>query len=207
MSKVVFYLALLVCLMQSCASSYKPMRPDSLIYNSVITHDEGIEYSTKYELLGLTKNKKYAKKSTKKNIHIVSLKITNNSKAPIYFGKDIELFMGTKLIKPLPVEITFNKLKQRPISHLFYLLLTPLRFYDSGLSTNDYFPIGLIIGPGITGANMALSTSANKKFRNELIKFDLLHREIKVGETVHGLISFPSFGIEPLTLRLKKNLN
>jgi hypothetical protein len=47
-------------------------------------------------------------------------------------------------------------------------------------------PIGLVIGPAVAGGNVAVSATANKRFRQELIDYDILEREIKNGETFYG---------------------
>ena len=96
-------------------------------------------------------------------------------------------------------EQIFRPLKQGVPIYLLYMLLTPITLNKTsndrttGLpKTEPIFPLGLIIGPGITVLNMVTAGSANKKFKNELTEKNLIGKTIKAGETVSGLIGIRS---------------
>ena len=103
-------------------------------------------------------------------------------------------------------EKVFKTLKQSPASYLWYLLLTPVNFYT--YETNSYgmqettssTPVGLILGPGIAGGNMIASSSANKKFKTEMLNYNINGALIKKGETKYGLIGIQSEFFEALKL-------
>ena len=83
------------------------------------------------------------------------------------------------------------------------MLLTPTQLYTGETNSNgetDTFPIGLILGPGITAGNMIGAGTANTNFLNELEENYLYNKEIKAGETVYGIVGIYDFGYSPLTL-------
>ncbi|MCD8413767.1 hypothetical protein LNI90_04835 [Tenacibaculum dicentrarchi] len=155
----------LLFLATSCASGYKTINPETLNYVSKST-DKGVILEYKYELL----KKKYHQKELLKDIRLIAVKLTNNSDKDIIFGKDLKLTYDDGAgLYIMENEMVFKSLKQSVASYLWYLLLTPLRFYTTD-SSNGYnqqtssTPVGLIVGPGIAGGNMIAANSANKKF-------------------------------------------
>ena len=68
LSKIGLLLAITIIL-NSCASGYQMINPNSLNYNSNDTK-KGISLEYKYDLL----DKKYAKKETKKGVKVLAIK-------------------------------------------------------------------------------------------------------------------------------------
>lgn len=167
------------------------------------TNDVVFEY--KYSLL----EDSYAKKERKKDVKLVSIKITNNSERDLVFGKDIRL---TYENGSSPIVMDKNKLykslRQKSGNFLFYLLLTPMTFNTTS-STNGRIeetnstPIGLVIGPGIALGNLAVSSSANKKFKSDLEKFDIQGTTIAKGRTVFGLVGIRSSSYDALKVEVE----
>ena len=187
----------------NCASSYEMIQPKSINYISTNeTNNVKLEY--KYDLL----DKKYAKKEVKKGVKLVAIKITNNSDKDLMFGGDVKLTYenGTEIFV-MENEKVFKSLKQSPATYLFYLLLTPLQFNvtktnGNSIETNST-PIGLIIGPGIAGGNMIAAGSANKKFKTEMLEYNINGTLIKKGETQYGLIGIKSDSYDSLKLKIE----
>ena len=195
----------IVLCLTSCASGYKMIQPKTINYISKNEVD-GLTLQYRYELL----HKKYEKKEEKKGVKLVAIKITNNSNRDVTFGKDVTLaFENDYNVYVMDNEKVFKTLKQSPASYLWYLLLTPLNLYTT--KTNSYglpeqtssTPIGLVLGPGLAGGNMIAAGSANKKFRTELLKYNINGTVIKKGETKHGLIGIRSDSYDALKLRVK----
>ncbi|SOS48114.1 hypothetical protein [Tenacibaculum dicentrarchi] len=185
----------LLFLATSCASGYKMINPETLNYVSKST-DKGVILEYKYELL----KKKYHQKELLKDIRLIAVKLTNNSDKDIIFGKDLKLTYDDGAgLYIMENEMVFKSLKQSVASYLWYLLLTPLRFYTTD-SSNGYnqqtssTPVGLIVGPGIAGGNMIAANSANKKFKKDLFDYNITNTTIKKGATVSGLIGVRSDG-------------
>lgn len=199
-----FFMLSVSILWMSCASSYKPIQPNSIPFNNLSSNGD-VAFSYRYDVLNETRNKKYAKKEPKKGIKVVAVSVTNNTGAPIIFGTDVRLYSGDREIIPVAAQTAASELKQNTAIYLLYGLLTFTTF-NKTTTTNGYTktettPIGLFIGPPITIGNMAISGSANKKFRSELMDNDIWGRQIAQGETVKGLLSIAEVGYNPLTIK------
>jgi hypothetical protein len=108
-------------------------------------------------------------------------------------------FNGSTMIFPMDAISTKNALKQSVPGYLFYLLMTPLTL---SINNSNPYPIGLILGPLLTGGNMLAAGSANNNLYRELVKYDILYRDIQPGETVFGLVAFRNLDYAPLTIKL-----
>lgn len=186
----------------SCASGYKMIEPTSINYVST-TESKGVKLEYKYDLL----DKKYAKKEIKKGVKLVAVKITNGSDKDLMFGREIKLTYGngTEIIA-MENNKVFKTLKQKPATYLFYLLLTPLNAYTtSSNGSSSSFPVGLIVGPGLAGGNMIAAGSANKKFKTELLEYNINGTLIKKGETKYGLVGIRSDSFEALKIKVEQH--
>jgi hypothetical protein len=195
-----FLLGLLI--LNSCASGYKNIQPEQLMYNSINKEGEvSLEY--KYDLL----RKKYSKKEEKKDVRLVAVKITNNSDRDLVFGDDLRLtYANDNAISLLERDKVFSSLRQQPATHLFYLLLAPLTFSTTttnsqGITqTSSAFPAGLILGPTLAGANLITASGANKKFKNDLLEYDMRGKLIPRGATVYGLVGIRADNYDALKI-------
>lgn len=189
----------------SCASGYKMIEPETINYIST-NESDNVKLEYKYDLL----HKKYAKKEEKKGVKLVAVKITNNSGKDVMFGRDAKLTYenGTE-VYVMENEKAFKTLKQSPASYLWYLLLTPVNLYTTDTNSNGFqeetssTPIGLILGPGLAGGNMIAASSANKKFKEELLEYNVNGTIIKNGETKYGLIGIEADSFDALKLKIK----
>ena len=200
-----FALFIIILCLTGCASGYRVIQPKSINYISKNEVD-GLTLQYRYELL----DKKYEKKEEKKGVKLVAIKITNNSDRDVTFGKDVTLaFENDHIVYVMENEKVFKTLKQSPASYLWYLLLTPLNLYTT--KTNSYgvpeqtssTPIGLVLGPGLAGGNMIAAGSANKKFKTELLEYNINGTVIKKGETKYGLIGIRSDSFDALKLKVQ----
>lgn len=196
-------------LLNSCASGYRKINPETINYTSK-SIESTILLEYKYDLL----EKKYRKKETENNVKLIAVKITNTSEKDVVFGTDFKLYYDSgNEVSLIETEKLFKTVKQSPASYLWYLLLTPLQLYSGTTTTNNgsfyetkpanTFPIGVIVGPGLAGGNMIAASSANKNFKNELMKFDLNGKTIKKGETIYGLIGVNSNSYDSIKIKLQ----
>lgn len=189
----------------SCASGYKMIEPETINYIST-NESDNVKLEYKYDLL----HKKYAKKEEKKGVKLVAIKLTNNSGKDVMFGRDAKLTYenGTE-VYVMENEKAFKTLKQSPASYLWYLLLTPVNLYTTDTNSNGFqeetssTPIGLILGPGLAGGNMIAASSANKKFKEELLEYNVNGTIIKNGETKYGLIGINADSFDALKLKIE----
>lgn len=184
----------------NCASGYKMIEPKSINYIST-NENNNVKLEYKYDLL----DKKYAKKELKKGVRLVAIKITNRSDNDLMFGRDVKLtHENGNEIFVMENEKVFMSLKQNTASYLLYLLLTPLNVYtiENGQQTSST-PVGLVVGPGLAGGNMIAASSANKKFKTELLEYNINGSLIKKGETKHGIIGIYSDSFDSLKLKIE----
>jgi len=193
---------LIVVLFVGCASAYKPVKPMSVYYSNNNIND-GISYTYQYDVLQNRKNKKYVKRQRTSDIKVVAVKITNNTNFPINVGEDLRLRCGGKEIVPMEPTVVKSELKQRTLSYLFYLLLTPLKGYVQTPGSISTYNIGYVLGPGITAGNMIVAGSANDNFEKELMNENLVAKNIEPGKTVYGLLSFRNIAYDPITIEVR----
>ncbi len=194
MIKKIIYLLIIISL-YSCASSYEMINPETLAYSSV-DNQNGIKLEYKYDVL----EKKYGKKEKRKSTKVVAVKISNTTANDLTLGKNLFIQNGTgDKITLLENPQIFGPLKQNVPAYLLYMLLTPMTLNKTTTDTNTgvqemetIFPLGFIVGPGITALNMITASSSNKKFKTELTEKNLIGKTIKAGETVSGLIGLQS---------------
>lgn len=185
----------------NCASGYKMIEPKSINYVST-NETDNVKLEYKYDLL----DKKYAKKELKKGVKLVSIKFTNNSDRDLMFGRDAKLTYenGTEIFI-MENDKVFKTLKQSPATYLFYLLLTPMNLYttDSNGQQTSSTPIGLVVGPGLAVGNMIAAGSANKKFKTEMLEYNINGTVIKKGETKYGLIGIKADSFDSMKLEIE----
>ncbi len=193
-------LLIAISTLSNCASGYKMIEPKSINYVST-NQTDNVKLEYKYDLL----DKKYAKKELKKGVKLVAIKITNNSEKDLMFGRDAKLTYenGTEIFV-MENEKVFTSLKQSVASYLWYLLLTPMNLYtaENGQQTSST-PIGLVVGPGLAGGNMIAAGSANKKFKTEMLEYNINGTLIKKGETKYGLIGIKADSFDSLKLKVE----
>lgn len=197
-------IVLIVVLLSGCASTYKPIRPEHLNYISTDNGDS-LSFSYKYNVLFESRNKKYAKYETKKNIKLVAIRVTNNTGNKINLYNDAIFSIGEKQLLPVTPSVVIDLLKQGTAGYLLYALLLPAKLFTTNSSgvQHEVFPIGIILAPGLSIGNLITAGSANRSFRNEIYEYDL-NQIIESGQTSYFLVGFMDIGFDPLTLKLKE---
>lgn len=201
-------LLLTFILLTSCAAKYNKIDPEAINYLSKSSEDN-IVLEYKYNLL----QKKYLKKELENEIKLVAVKITNNNEKDIVLGTDFKFtYENGKEVSLLETDYLFKTLKQSPASYLWYLLLTPAKLFVGTTTTQNgpititepkpVFPIGLILGPGLTLGNMIAAGDANRNFKNDLKEFDIINKLIRKGETVYGIIGIRTNQYDSIKIKM-----
>ncbi|NDK56692.1 hypothetical protein [Pontibacter fetidus] len=196
-----------VILLSSCAGSYKSITPENMHYE-VKSESNGVVLQYRLGVLGEHGNKKYVKKESKNFIKVAAVKLTNNTANTIDVSNDVKFFSGPNQFSSLEPKLAHARLKQSVPIYLLYTLLTPLRLsettYVNGIKqeTRVIFPVGLIVGPGITLYNMITAGTANNKLLSDLQKYSVLNKQIAPGETLHGIVVIPNGGYNPLSIKV-----
>ncbi len=206
MKRLLGYAAILAfaILINGCAGIYKDINPPVIhYYNSDVS--DGIGFSYKYDVLTERGNMRYAKKERKKGVKLVAVKITNNYDTTLNIGRDIIFYSGNDQITIVNPYVVHNLIKQSTAGYLFYLLLTPLQFntLDNYGRVIETYNVGLAMGPGITLINMITAVNANSRLSRELVKYNVMNRDIQSGETIYGIIGIMDTGFNPISVRLR----
>lgn len=191
-------------LLNGCAASYHRINPQTLNYGG---HDiqQGVSISYKHRVMEEKGNKKYAKKEEKSGVRILAVKLTNDSNQALNVSRDLLFYAGNNQVSLMePTEI-FNEIKQQSGWYYAYLALSFMNLYVTTDKGSNTYPVGVIVGPGLTVGNVLTSNKANKNLKNELFEYDIVYRDIQKGETVYGLIGIRSSGYGPLTVKVKAN--
>ncbi|MBC5992659.1 hypothetical protein [Pontibacter cellulosilyticus] len=193
-------------LLSSCASSYHSIRPERINYHAKV-ESNNVELQYKYDVLAEAGNKKYAKKEKKSLVQVVAVKYTNNTDRVIDLSQDVKLLSGANQFTPMTPELAHRQLKQGVPIYLLYLLLTPAKliteeeYVNGRMVSQNSFPIGVVLGPGLTIFNIVRSASANKEMLEELQRYSIINRKVMPGETVYGLIPIANSGYNPITIK------
>ena len=122
-SNLLFVIAIIF--LSSCSASYHQINPHYSSYESAISNNVELKY--KYDILELSDNKRYYKKSQYKELEIIGIEVVNNSNETVYLDKNFGVFSEETRYKLIPPDETMNKIQQGVWGHLAYLLLTPLK--------------------------------------------------------------------------------
>ena len=197
-------LALTILLVLSgCASSYRPINPPALKYNSQDLQD-GVGFSYKYEVLRERGNQDYAEQEIEEGIKLVAVKITNNTDSVINIGRNVALFSGQSLLFPMEPATIHESIKQNVSQSLGFLLLGFINLTVTTDNSNKTYPIGLAIGAPLSIGNILLARSANNKLWKELNQYNILYRDIQKGETIYGIIGIKDMDYNTITLKMIK---
>ena len=201
-ARVLLFFSILAVLVSSCASSYKAINPSSLNFP-----DGGADsnFSYKYNVLKQANNKKLARKEDKTQIRVVAIKIINNTGKTLKYGYNYKIYSGNTEVPVLPISEVTSSINQSAPIYLFYLLLTPARFYVSTETTQSSTPIGYVLGPGLAALNVGIAAAANKNFKKEMEANNILDKEIRIGETAYGMIGIRNTDYAPLSLKIINN--
>lgn len=200
--KITLFSITIVGIFWSCASSYRSIDPKNLNYAA---SDASQPLAYKYDVLKQAGNNKYAKKEDKGQIRVMAIRITNNTTETLKYGSNYKIYAGSQEVAILPFSTVAQSLNQPVPIYLLYLLLTPARFYVNTETSESSFPIGYALGPGLTALNMAIAGKANSNFKKEMETYSIIDKEIKVGETLYGLVAIRNTEYLPLSIRMTGN--
>lgn len=109
-------------------------------------------------------------------------------------------------VKLLESSDIFTAMKQVSLPYVLYALLTPARLQitksnSDGTNDSNSIPIGFVLGPGLVARNVITASSANRRFKKEIIEYNLKGKIIKKGETVYGIIGIRSDNYDAIKIK------
>ncbi|MCB0515229.1 MAG: hypothetical protein R2798_09875 [Chitinophagales bacterium] len=207
--KWLIFSLLTLLLWSGCASNYMEITPQQIEYSATDEKD-GVLLHYKYDLL----RRDYGGNEGRKGTKFLAVKISNNSGRELALGKEIRLWNSEgEEVGPIQQEALYKDLKQRPANYLLYLSIIPMSFLIAkGYETKDVqvfdtnvARFGTFFGLAATFGNVYQSSSANKKFKKNLLQHDIYGKPIPNGETVYGLIGIKADTTEVLHLKIYKD--
>ncbi|MFD2247121.1 hypothetical protein [Pontibacter ruber] len=195
-----------VVLLSSCASSYKAVTPENITY-SAKSESNNVVLQYKHGVLAERGNKKYVKKESRNFVQVVAVKLTNNSDQAINVSNDVKFFSGENQFTPLDPNVAHARLKQGVPIYLLYLgftftKITSTEMVNGQVTETGSFPIGVILGPGLTLFNMIRAGGANQQMLQNLERYNIANKQILPGETLHGLVVVPNSSYNPLNIKV-----
>ncbi|MGV3588637.1 MAG: hypothetical protein ACO1OF_16650 [Adhaeribacter sp.] len=196
------FLLSLSLLLSSCASSFKSIDPHKMTFN--FTDNTGdVQFSYSYNVLEIMRNKKYVKKELKRGMQVVAVRITNNSDKTLRLNDNLKLIVGNNQTVPVDPTIVAQNIKQGTWIYLLYLPLTFTFTINHTGRLEDNKTTTLPVGAFGSLYNIVVASSANKNFREELKKYNLLDKTIEPGQTVYGLITVHSLTSDPIKFQIQ----
>lgn len=147
-------------------------------------------------VLEKTGNLKPAKWATRKNIHVVGIKLINNSKTPIH-GSQLAFYSNEQKIEMLHNRWLARKVRQR-ISPLMGLAI-PFLFIEEALFHNEgehdinspfYESNPQYITTEVTSREQKKRKQSNNNLQQELVGFQTADKTLFPGKPVYGIIGF-----------------
>jgi hypothetical protein len=186
----------------SCATKFKTIDPKKTNFSNEIFLD-GVSLQYRYNILRERGNRRYANREEKKGVHIVAVKILNNSNKEIQIGHSANLHINNSKVGLLDPSFVWKSLKQPTLIYSLYFFLVPVRRPPSVPSGNAIYQTLYIAGPGLALSNMFVAIKGNKQFLKELKQYNLAGKVIRPGEEESGLVYLVYTGYEPLTIRME----
>ena len=196
MSRKIATLFAFVLLLNSCAVQHKTLtniKDWSFTQNQF---DENFNFSYVDNLLEKTNNKSGARWAKRKNIHIIGIRLVNNTNKPIH-GSQIKFYNNGEEVEIIHNNWLAKKVRQR-ISPLMILWL-PVFIVEAALFPQDSDdPMGFddddqyYISVEAANNQERKRMKANFNLRNELLNFRLANKILKPDEIVNGVIGVKS---------------
>lgn len=194
MIKAAFIFLASIILFSSCATQHKSLsgiREWSYPENQL---DEHFLFNYVDNILSKTNNNRAARWAKRKNIHVISIRLINNTEKPIH-GTQLSFFNGNKKAEVIPNRWLAKKVRQR-FSPLMILWL-PVFMIESALwpkydnhsdnfwSEDDGFNY---ISMEVAKESNNMRKNANFNLRHELLNFQLATQILEPGKIVYGIV-------------------
>lgn len=197
----------------SCATQHKPIAGIQQWPFIQSQFDSAFNFSYVDHVLELSGNKRAERWAKRKKIHVLAVRIINNTKRPIH-GTQLHLFNDSSQLEILQNEWLARKVRQRKSPLM--LLALPAIIIESDLwnraegdepdysnNTADYrHPL---ISGEIADQEEQRRKSANFNLEKELKNFQVSSRIYRSGEPVFGIVGVKAKAIGKLELRMTES--
>ena len=202
MKKILF--SVLGFLISSCAYMYSPVNLEEVKYVSQPdTNLKIIIQNSNDNIFEITGNKRLEKKSKRKKVRPIAIKVVNNSNIEINFDSlNIEIFSNYSKSQILSNQKVFRTLKQNSSLYSLYLLGNIISFgYSNNQISFDFLPS--IFFSIISIGNITLAYISNHKFKKDIYKYSLQNKIIPANSVTTGLVFINADSINNILIRYK----
>ena len=201
--KILILLLVISCC--SCAVKHRTLTRVQDWSYPVGQMDDQLSFSYVDNILEKTNNKQGARWAKRKNIHVVSIRLINNSKRPIH-GTQLAFFNGDEQVEVMHNAWLAKKVRQRfsPLMILFLPIVLIEQAIHESIDDDDY-------DDGVEHESITMSVAEqvddfrvkeNSTLRDELMNFQLANQILMPGKPVYGIIGVRSKS-ELKTLRVE----
>lgn len=192
--KILILLLVISCC--SCAVKHRTLTRVQDWSYPVGQMDDQLSFSYVDNILEKTNNKQGARWAKRKNIHVVSIRLINNSKRPIH-GTQLAFFNGDEQVELMHNAWLARKVRQRisPLMFLFFpvALIEVMIFDDEDDDEYDdpyeeYDSITMSVAEQVDDFRI----KENSTLRDELMNFQLANQILMPGKPVYGIIGVRS---------------
>ena len=182
-------LILSLLIFTGCATRFIKMEPELSGYSHQNEISKNVTIKYGFDAMSKSRNTIYDYKEDRKNLQLLSVRISNESKDTLVFTKEnlnIKTLLGTPINILNDEEFYVDKIKQRAG---WYMLYSLFGFMVGWTSDNDRYritvnPIGALIGV----YNLALGVHGNMRLKKSMKKYNLFNQRIAPNTTFDGFI-------------------
>lgn len=190
-------LIILTVLIVGCAAPHKSLSPIQTWDYPTHQIDPHISFSFADGTLEKTGNKHSARWAKRKNIHVMAIRLVNNSEKPVH-GTQLAFYTDEEQAEIMHHEWMARKVRQR-VSPLMILALPALLIEDAFLHRNntdnqhyDEEQNEPYLTANLVDQENKRRTRANFNLQKELRSFQLANRVLLPGKPVFGIIGIKS---------------
>jgi len=182
-------LILSLLIFTGCATRFIKMEPQLSTYSHTNELSKNVTVEYDFDAMSKSRNTIYDYKEGRKNLQLLSVRISNESKDTLVFTEEnlnIKTLLGTPINILNDEEFYVDKIKQQAG---WYMLYSLLGFMVSWTSDNDRYrltlnPFGALIGV----YNLALGIHGNMQLKKSMKKYNLFNQRIAPNTTFDGFV-------------------
>lgn len=190
----------LFLLFTGCASPYRQIEPQQMVYHATpdTLRDCNVEITYRYNILENASNRKYVRMEKRSGISLLAVRIANYGHDTLYIPDDILIEARQSRVFPLEMDEAIDVFIQNESAIVNEVSGAANIQVNAGWGW--VIPIAVSIPSMI---NASVETKANNRFINEMLDYYLVESNIPPGSTVSGLIALPVVSNTPLTFKKK----
>ncbi len=172
-----------------CARQFQPLAVETRSFSQSNEVDGIVVAYDTFDIFAVSHNRRYAKKSRKKNIRLVPVRITNTGDEPVTIQPaDITVFSNNTAIRSAPAINYLRKFRQVTLPYLLYAIGDFSTGSSTGTRYNYLFPVFTAWGV----SNVVIAAKSNQAFKEMLQRYTTLPNTLAPGRTIYYMLGIPA---------------